>query len=73
MYLQKGYINKALPVEDEVAWYLPHFLVVWPDIRTTKLCIVFNAAAKQHGMLFTDAIYPSPKLQRHLVDILTQF
>ena len=40
---------------------------------TTKVRVVFNAAAKLNGKSLNDAIHPGPKLQREPVDVLTRF
>ena len=44
-----------------------------PDKATTQVRIVFDAAAKHHGLSLNDAIHPGPKLLRNLVDVLTRF
>ena len=43
------------------------------DRVTTKVRVVFDAAAKQDGKSLNDATWPGPKLQRDLVDVLTRF
>ena len=40
---------------------------------TTKVLVVFDAAAKYDGECLNDTIWPGPKLQRELVDALTRF
>ena len=40
---------------------------------TTKVRVVFDAAAKHDGKSLNDTIWPGPKLQRELVDVLTRF
>lgn len=74
-YLQKGYIKKAMTTHNsnEKKWYLPHFAVLRPDKMTTKVRIVFDASAKCDGISLNDMIYPGPKLQRDLVDVLLRF
>ena len=52
---------------------LPHFPVVKEDRVTTKVRVVFDAAAKHDGKSLNDAIWPGPKLQRDLVHVLTRF
>ena len=73
-YLEKGYITD---VTDEAStdqcWYLPHFAIVRPQKTTTKVRIVFDAAASYHGISLNDAIHAGPKLQRDLCDVLTRF
>ena len=54
-------------------WFLPHFPVIRNDKATTKVRIVFDAAAKHDGKCLNDAVLPGPKLQRELVDVLCRF
>ena len=61
-YVKKGYLRK-IPAEhaDWLAtssdgWYLPHFPVIREDRMTTKIRIVFDAAAKFHGKGLNDEI-----------------
>jgi hypothetical protein len=58
---------------EEEQWLLPHFAVVNNAKSSTKVRIVFDAAAKLEGKNLNDAIYSGPKLQRELVDVLTRF
>lgn len=44
--------------------------MVKEERATTKVRVVFDAAAKNNG---NDTISPGPKLQRELVDVLTRF
>ena len=39
----------------------------------TKVCVVFDVAAKHDGKRVNDTMWPGPKLQRELVDVLTRF
>ena len=39
----------------------------------TKVGVVFDTAAKHDGKSLNDTIWPGPKLQRELVDVLTCF
>ena len=39
----------------------------------TKVCLVFDAAVKHDGERLNDTIWPGPKLERELVDVLTRF
>ena len=39
----------------------------------TKLCVVFDVAAKHDRKRVNDTMWPGPKLQRELVDVLTRF
>ena len=74
-YLEKGYIRKVETSEEEPIekWYLPHFAVVKSDRVTTKTRVVFDASAKCGDISLNDMIYPGPKLQRELFDVLLRF
>ena len=71
-YEKKGYITKV-PKTEESQWFLSHFPVIREDKKTTKVRIVFDAAAKYSGKSLNDAILPGAKLQRELVDVPTRF
>ena len=71
-YVDKEYVRKV-PMTDEEQWFLPHFAVVSNQKTSTKVRIVFDAAAKLEGKSLNDAIHSGPKLQRELVDVLTRF
>ena len=71
-YEKKDYIRQVPKSEVEKQWFLPHFPVV-KDRVTTKVRVVFDAAAKHDGKSLNDAIWPGPKLQRDLTDVLTRF
>ncbi|XP_028410464.1 uncharacterized protein LOC114533078 [Dendronephthya gigantea] len=71
-YLQKGYIKKV-PKKTGDQWLLPHFPVINQEKTSTKVRIVFDAAAKHKNKCLNDALHPGPKLQRELVDVLTRF
>ena len=74
-YEKEGYIKKFSTPESNcnVQWLLPHFPVIRPDIDTTKVRVVFDAAMKYEGKSLNDAMRPSLKLQREDVDVLTRF
>ena len=74
-YLEKGYVRKVDPSEEEPAekWYLPHFPVIKFDRETTKTRIVFDASAKCNGVSLNDVVYQGPKLQTDLFDVLLRF
>ena len=63
-YEKKDYICQVLQSEVEKQWFLPHFPVVKEDRVTTKVRVVFDAAAKRDGKSLNDAIWPGQKLQR---------
>ena len=70
---KKDYIRQVPQSVVEKQWFLLHFPVVKEDRVTTKVRVVFDAAAKHDGKSLNDAIWPGPKLQRDLVDVLTRF
>ena len=72
-YEKKGYIRQVPKSEVEEQWFLPHFPVIKEDRVTTKVRVVFDAAVKHDGKSLNDTIWPGPKLQRELVDVLTRF
>ena len=72
-YEKKDYIRQVPQSVVEKQWFLLHFPVVKEDRVTTKVRVVFDAAAKHDGKSLNDAIWPGPKLQRDLVDVLTRF
>ncbi|XP_065193163.1 uncharacterized protein LOC135824359 [Sycon ciliatum] len=74
-YEDKGYIRElgAAETEQDQCWYLPHFAIVRPQKTTTKVRIVFDAAANYRGLSLNDAINPGQRLQRDLCDVLTRF
>ena len=72
----KGYIR---PVSDASAesdvdqWYLPHFPVVREDKTTTKVRVVYDAAARWDGTSLNDQMFSGPALQSNIVDVLLSF
>ena len=72
-YKRKDYIRQVSKSEVVEQRFLPHFPVIKEDRVTTKVRVVFDAAAKHDGKSLNDAIWPGPKLQRELVDVLTRF
>ena len=72
-YLEKCYVRKVPLTAEDDQWFLPHFPVIRNDKATTKVRIVFNAAAKHDGKSLNHAVLPGPKLQRELVDVLCRF
>ena len=71
-YAKKGYVRKV-PHTSEDQWFLLHFPVIRNDKTTSKVCIVFDAAAKHDGKCLNNAVLPGPKLQRELVHVLCRF
>ena len=73
-YERKHYIRKVPGSRlNEDQWLLPHFPVVREDKTTTKVRIVFDAAAKVNGTSLNDTVLPGPKLQREVTDVLVRF
>lgn len=72
-YEKKGYVTKVPKSEESNQWFLPHFPVIREDRTTTKVRMVFDAAARNNGKSLNDAIRSGPKLQRELTDVLTRF
>lgn len=72
-YEKKDYIWKVPRSEAEEQWFLPHFPVIKENRATTKVRVVFDAAVKHDRKSLNNAIWPGPKLQRDLVDVLTRF
>ena len=73
IYKKTDYIRQVPKSEVVEQWFLPHFPVVKEEGVTTKVCVVFDATAKHNGKSLNDTIWPGPKLQRVLVDVLTRF
>ncbi|XP_065195393.1 uncharacterized protein LOC135826719 [Sycon ciliatum] len=76
-HLAKGYIREV-PSEEvdgdgDNQWFLPHFPVVRDDKETTKVRIVFDAAAKWDGRSINDEMHSGPALQTDLVKVLICF
>ena len=71
---EKGYIRRVPDlVKEPSGWLLPHFPVVRRDKETTKVRIVFDAAARSYKKCLNDFIETGPKLQNDLVDVLLRF
>ena len=73
-HVKKGYLVKQdVDPATDTGWYLPHFPVLRPDKSTTEVCIGFDGSARFEGKSLNDAIYPGPKLQQDLVNVLLRF
>ena len=76
-FILKAYVRKLTTQEVEQCgsnqWFLPHFAVVREDKETTKVRVVFDAAARYNNVSINDLMLPGPKLQNDLVKILLQF
>ncbi|XP_062707859.1 uncharacterized protein LOC134288121 [Aedes albopictus] len=76
-YEQKQYISKAS--QEEVGsldtrrvWFLPLGVVINPK-KPGKIRMVWDAAAKAHGVCFNDMLLKGPDLLVSLVDVLLRF
>ena len=76
-YLQDGIVEKVEPEEEDSAnhvRYLPHHCVVKEDRATTKVRIVFDAAAKdKNGIALNDLLMAGPNLNPDLFGVLIRF
>ena len=73
-YLAKGYIRRCdSNVSTDDQWLLPHFPVVRHQKETTKVRVVFDAAARCDGRSLNDEMFAGPKLQRDLTHVLLRF
>jgi hypothetical protein len=63
-YAKKGYVKKVPKTDEKDQWYLPHFPVVREDKATTKVRIVYDAAAKPEGKSLNCAVRPKPKASK---------
>ena len=72
--IDQGYIRKVDPQKDlDSGWYLPHFAVVKEDRSTTKVRVVYDAAAVHLGKSLNEEMHAGPKLQLDIIDILVKF
>ena len=72
-YVRKGYVSKVAKSDEADQWFLFHFPVIRQNQMTTKIRMVFDAAAKNEEKSLSDAVRSGPKLQRELTDVLTRF
>ena len=75
-YRNKGYIAK-IPVEQQtnshqIKWYLPHHPVLNAK-KPDKLRVVFDFAAKFHGMSLNECLHQGPDMIADLVGVLLRF
>ncbi|XP_058816404.1 uncharacterized protein LOC131679685 [Topomyia yanbarensis] len=75
-YLQKQYIRKLSPEEITVSrprtWYLPIFPVTNPN-KPSKVRIVWDAAAKAHGVSLNSVLLTGPDQLTPLLTVLNKF
>ena len=73
-YLEKGYVSRVhQPSKQRAGFCLSHFPIVRLGRETTKVRVVFDAAAKVDGESLNSYIHPGPKLQRCITDVLLKF
>ena len=53
--------------------YIPHHAVIRQDKQTTKLCVVYNASAKEDGASLNNYLYAGPKFSQNIMDIILRF
>ncbi|WP_253302436.1 DUF1759 domain-containing protein [Wolbachia endosymbiont of Psylliodes chrysocephala] len=73
-YLNKGYLKNVTNNDGNrdmsKLWYLPHFAVF---NKPGKMQVVFDAAAKSHGISLNDMLFSGPDLLKPLIAILWTF
>ncbi|XP_075151975.1 uncharacterized protein LOC142226001 [Haematobia irritans] len=71
---RKGYAKRLSSVETQISpktFFLPHFAVRNPN--KGKIRIVFDAAAKAHGISLNDRLLTGPNLNNSLISVLYKF
>ena len=74
--VEKGIVQIAQPCDQESRQklhYLPHHAVVRRDKETTKIRVVYDASARSTGPSLNDCLYPGPKFNQKILDILLRF
>ena len=76
-YVKKGYMTKVSASDrtnrGEKEWFLPHFPVIRAEKESTKIRIVYDAAAKYRGASLNSRVLPGPSLYTDLVETLLGF
>ena len=76
-YVEKGYLVKLEGTDAELAredsWFLPHFPVIRNDRTSTRVRIVYDAAAKYKGTSLNSQIFPGPSLYNDMTEVLLRF
>ena len=74
--VERGYAREVpndIPgTEDGKVWYLPHHNVVHPK-KPDKVRVVFDCAAKYHGVSLNDNVLQGPDLTNNLIGVLCRF
>ena len=72
--LRQGIIEKVQAGETtDTVHYLSHHAVICRDKQTTKLRIVYNASARDKGLLLNDCLFSGPKFDLSILNILLRF
>ena len=71
---QNGIIEEVMsPGKLGETHYIPHHPVIWDDKTTTKICIVFDASARDNGLSLNDCLYKGRHVTPLLCHILLRF
>ena len=71
-YEKGGYVKKLETKPQDTGWYLPRHPVISKE-KNTKCRIVFDSAAKTHGIALNDLLEKGPCLLNDLSGILLRF
>ena len=75
-YLSKGYASEVqqayLTESNDPIWYLPHHPVTNVH-KPEKVRVVFDCAAKYHGLSLNDTLMKGPTFMNNLVGVLIRF
>ena len=53
--------------------YTPHHAVIRQDKETSKLCIMYDASARDDGPSLNDCLCTGPKFGQNILDIILRF
>lgn len=70
-YISLGHMS---PGTSDGCYFIPHHAVYRPSDIEPKIRVIFDESAKCYsGISLNDTLFPGPKLQRDVVDVLTLF
>ncbi|XP_008185462.1 uncharacterized protein LOC103310096 [Acyrthosiphon pisum] len=70
-YISLGHMSLA---QSPGHYFIPHHAIFRPEIDANKIRVVFDASARGfRGPSLNQCLFPGPKLQQDIVDILTRF
>lgn len=70
-YLSLGHMTLA---QSPGHYFIPHHAIFRPDVDASKIRVVFDASARGfRGPSLNQCLFPGPKLQQDIVDILIRF